>query len=47
MYHKCTQEVYTKLMGERIRKVLVVYGAALVTEGAKEEGDAISTGIID
>jgi len=40
IYHELSQEVYTKLMGEKIRKIIVVYGVALVTAGSKGEGEA-------
>jgi hypothetical protein len=35
-----TENLYETEMGERIRKVLVVYGAGRRTAGAKEEGVA-------
>ena len=40
MGQEFSHEIYTKPLGERARKVLLVYGAELDTMGAREEGEA-------
>jgi hypothetical protein len=38
--HEFSQEMYAKLIGEKIRKALLVDGAEPCTAGAQSEGEA-------
>ena len=40
--HQFSQKIDTKPLGERTRKLLLVYGTELDTAGAKDEGESIS-----